>query len=121
MNDPPPSPHPLSYAQPAERQPRAGIISFACAIIAILSWCSSLIAVRQPQPSNFDRISMLVALVGVPLLGMTTGILALLPHPRKRGLAIVGLTINSVLIVLTLLIYFVVRQHWLANHPSSAK
>jgi hypothetical protein len=110
MPDPPPSPHPLSYASPAPpaaRQSKVGIISFVCGIIAVFSPCVALmLGNRAPgsTPAMTPVISVLIqtVYVCVVLLGLVTGIFGILPQ-RKRGLAIMGLALNAVVSLFILL------------------
>jgi hypothetical protein len=109
MPDPPPSLNTLSYAPSAARQSRAGLISFACGLIAILSLCLSLIAIKRPLGSapvitRLMAILIFTAFVGVLLLGMVTGILGVLPPRRNRGLAIAGLILNGLISLFILLL-----------------
>jgi hypothetical protein len=118
MNDPPLSPHPLSYAQSPARQSPAGIISFVCGIISILSLCLSLTAVKRP-PASLSVVTRLIGLlifaafVAVPVLGLVTGILGVLPPRRKRALAIAGLILNGFVFLVILLLTIAA---WLVPH-----
>jgi hypothetical protein len=109
MTDPPISPHPLSYAPPDRRQSRAGIISFICGLISVLSICLSLVQVKgtsssSPPITRFIGILIFAAFVALLLLGLVTGILGVLNPHRKHALAIAGLILNGLVSLAILLL-----------------
>jgi hypothetical protein len=105
------SPHPLSYAPPDARQSPAGIISFVCGLVAVLSLCLSLIAVKQRATTRLIGFAIFAAFVAVVLLGLFAGILGVLPPRRKRALAMIGLILNGLIAFFIALLTIVAWRH----------
>jgi hypothetical protein len=91
------SAEPLGYEQPPPppRRSAAGIVSFALAIM-VLS-VVVLLYYQQPLdlPAGFAAVMLLTALVVVPGVGTTLGILSVISPNRRRGFAVAGLPING--------------------------
>ena len=100
MTDPPLAPHPLSYAPPPTRQSLAGIISFVCGLLALLSICLSFIAAQTLRGGIYKTTRFVGILIfAVIFLGLVSGILGILPPRRKRALASIGLVLNFSLLM----------------------